>query len=431
MRKKLFANWGIKLISLLSAFGLWFAVVYFEDPLMDETFTNIPVQLENTELLTDQGLVYEVLDGTDIVRRVTVRGPKTVLAEMKKDSIVAIADFSEKNMSDMIDIEFKAVNEYAGTITDISADAGGAQLKLFVEEKISKSIPLSVNVIGEVAKDHQLSSAKTEQNRITVTGGKSKVEAVSYAAVNVDVTGSDTDISTIETIRLYDKNDNLLDHKQIQKNINSTTATITIQATKTVPVEMEIMGEPAEGYLVAKDAVCNVETVKITGSDAVLAGVDRIVIPAETLDITGYTDDFVKQVNLKNCLPTGIQLAKDWIQSMAEVTVSIERESSLDLKVLSSNLTITNIPEGLEAEIEEPYTVYDLRVSGLREDLSAIDEARLRGVIDVRAWMESREMTELTEQVYYIPAEMLLPEGVRVTIAVEARITFFESGESE
>ena len=32
MRTKLLANWGIKLISLLAAFALWFVVIYIDDP---------------------------------------------------------------------------------------------------------------------------------------------------------------------------------------------------------------------------------------------------------------------------------------------------------------------------------------------------------------------------------------------------------------
>ncbi len=424
MRKKLFANLGIKLISLLAAFGLWFAVVYFEDPLIDETFTNIPVQFENTELLTDQGLVYEVLDGSDVVRKVTVRGPKTVVAEMTKDSIVAIADFSEKNMSDEIEIEFKPVNQYASTISDISTDAGGARLKLFVEERISRSIPVTVNILGEVASGHQLGSARTEQNRITVTGGKSKVEMVSYAAVTVDVTGTDTDISTIETIRLYDEDDNLLDTGLVQKNLNSTTATVNILATKTVPLEVEFRGEPAEGYLLAGEPVSSLETVKIAGSDMALANVNSIVIPAELLDITGMTETMVRQVSLRSCLPSGVQLARDWDDGAAEIKIYIEPERSLDLKVKAENLEIINIPEGLEAEIEEPYTVYDLRVAGLQRDLALINEELLQGTVDVQAWMEQQEITELSSDVYYIPAEMSLPGGVRVTVAVEARVTF-------
>ena len=98
MRKKLFANWGIKLISLLVAFSLWFVVVFFEDPPQEETFVNIPVQFVNTERLTDEGLVYEVLDNTDVVKRVTVTGPQTVVAAMRSrgsECIIATADFAD------------------------------------------------------------------------------------------------------------------------------------------------------------------------------------------------------------------------------------------------------------------------------------------------------------------------------------------------
>ncbi len=422
MRKKLLANWGIKLISLLAAFGLWFAVIYIDDPPEEETFSNIKVQFLNTELITDQGLVYEVLDGTDVVRQVTVKGPKTVLGEVNKESIIAIADFSEKNMSDVIDIELSVGAQYENTL-EISA-VGNAQLKLFVEEKVSKSIPLNVNIIGEVAAEHQLGSAKTDQNRITITGGKSKVERVSYAAVNVDVSGIDTDISTTEVIRLYDKDSNLLETNLVQKNISSTKTTVTVLATKTVPVEYEVTGEPAEGYLLTGDVVCDVESVKIAGTDATLFDVNSIRIPAQELDITGLSDNLVKQVSLKDYLPTGVHLAKDEGNDSAQITAYIEPEVSLDLKVMSENIAIINVPAGWQAEIEESYQVYDLRVHGLNRAVTSIVEADLRGTADVQAWMTEQELEKLRSESYYIPVKMQLPDGVNVSVPVEARVTF-------
>lgn len=422
MRNKLLANWGIKLISLLAAFGLWFAVIYIDDPPEEETFTNIPVQFLNTDLLTDQGLVYEVLDNTDTVRQVTVKGPKTVLGKVNKDSIIATADFSEKNMSDVIDIELSVVNQYESAL-EISA-VGDAKLKLFVEEKVSKGVPVNVNIIGEVAGDHQLGSVKTDQNRITITGGKSKVEMVSYAAVNVDVTGTDTDISTTEVIRLYDKENKLLDTNLVQKNISSTKATVTILATKTVPIEFEVSGEVAEGYLFTGEAVCDVESVKIAGTDAALFNVNSIVIPAQDLDMTGLSENLVKQVNLKSYLPIGVQIAKDGGNGMAQITAYVEPEVSLDLKVISENIAIINVPDGWEAKINEPYLVYDLRVAGLDRDIKNIVEADLRGTADVQAWMLDEGLEKLKSESHYIPVEMILPDGVKVSVPVEARVTF-------
>ena len=53
MGKKLTNNWGLKLIAILFALILWFAVINIDDPVVSETFKNIPVQLVNTETLTE------------------------------------------------------------------------------------------------------------------------------------------------------------------------------------------------------------------------------------------------------------------------------------------------------------------------------------------------------------------------------------------
>ena len=60
MMKKIFSNWGWKLVAFLIAFGLWFVVVLIENPPGEITFSNISVQLLNTDSLTNQDKVYEV-----------------------------------------------------------------------------------------------------------------------------------------------------------------------------------------------------------------------------------------------------------------------------------------------------------------------------------------------------------------------------------
>ena len=50
MGKKLTNNWGLKLIAILFALILWFAVINIDDPVVSETFKNVPVQIMNTEV---------------------------------------------------------------------------------------------------------------------------------------------------------------------------------------------------------------------------------------------------------------------------------------------------------------------------------------------------------------------------------------------
>lgn len=434
MRKKLFANLGIKLLSLLIAFGLWTAVVYFNDPQGEETFSNVQVRFENTELLTDQNLVYEVLDNTDIVRRVTVSGPKAVLNEMRaagNSVIIATADFADKNMSDVIEIKFEVDPLYSSSIKEITGSSN--QLKLFVEERKSKIIALRVNCTGqdELAENHQLSSYKADMNRITVTGGKSKVDQVSYAAVTVDVTGSDSDIATTETIRLYDENGNQLDSGLVQMNNTSTKVSVSIQATKTVPVEFSVTGEVRDGYRLTGVIESSLETLKVAGPDAALNNLTSIVIPAEELDVTDMTADLVKSVNLKNYLPNGVAVANDVTDWTAEVTVAIEREVEKTFKMKAGNVTITNVPDGMTYETAASYEIYDVPVVGLNGEISQIEESALRGTADVAKWMEEEDRETLTPGTYYIPADIVLPADVELTAPVKVRVTFAAQEDEE
>lgn len=427
VKKKLLSNWGIKLISLMVAFSLWFVVVYFDDPFEQQTFVDIPVKFINTDILTDEGLVYEVLDGTNIVDRVTVKGPKTVLSNMRSagnSSIVATADFADKNMSDEIDIEFEVVTQYKSAITDIIPATGSEKLRLFVEEKKNKSIPIRTIVEGEVAENHQLGVYTTEQTRLTVTGGESKVDQVSYAAVTVDVSGNDMDISTIETIRLYDKDGKQLDNNLVQKNISTTQANVSILGIKTVPVVYKVMGEPAEGYRLTGEVHHTVDTVTIAAQDTLLAGVNAVTIPEPIFDISGMTENYEREINLRNYLPSGVIFAAQEDETTLKVTVGIEPEEERNYKILSSNINLQNIPEGFDAYIEQEYSVYDLYVVGLEKDLAAVVEGRLGGTVDIAAWMEEAEITELIPSHYYIPMDITLPEGVDQIAPVEVRVTF-------
>ena len=129
-------------------------------------------------------------------------------------------------------------------------------------------------------------------------------------------------------------------------------------------------------------------------------------------------------MNLKNYLPYGVQIAKDGGNGVALVTAYIEPVFSMDFKVMAENISIYNVPEGWKAQIEAPYLVYDLRVEGLEKNVRSIEEASLRGSVDVEAWLEENDREKPEAESFYIPVEMILPESVTISVPVEARVTF-------
>lgn len=148
MKKLLTRNLGLKLASLLLAFVLWFLVAQIYDPKDTVTFNNIQVRLINTELLDEEGKVYEVLDNSNLVR-VTVTGPQSIVkSELRRSEIVAEAD-----MSKLTDINTIAITYYCENISNDSVEIKGNHdsVRLNVEDKTSKWIKLESNTIGDVA----------------------------------------------------------------------------------------------------------------------------------------------------------------------------------------------------------------------------------------------------------------------------------------
>ena len=197
-----------------------------------------------------------------------------------------------------------------------------------------------------------------------------------------------------------------------------------------IPVEFAVSGEVAEGYRLTGEIDRSTETIKVAGTEHVLAGIDRIIVPESVLDVTGLEENLVKEINLRNYLPSGVQTARDEENTTLKVTVYIEPILQRNYKVSANNIQILNVPSGLWATVEQQYSIYDLLVSGLQVDLDMIEEPSIKGSLDIGAWMEEEGITKLPPGVYYIPAQISLPENVNQK-PIEIRVTITDSSELE
>ena len=66
MKEKIFNNLSLKIVSAVFAVILWTVIVNIYDPNTSYTFSNITVQLTNTESLTEKDYTFEVVDGGKI-----------------------------------------------------------------------------------------------------------------------------------------------------------------------------------------------------------------------------------------------------------------------------------------------------------------------------------------------------------------------------
>ena len=423
MKKKLTHNLGLKLASLALAFVLWFLVIQIENPKDTTTFTNIPVKLINTELLDEQNKVYEVLNNTDTLRRVTVKAARSITDQLRASDIVAEADVSR-----ITDINTVAINFYVQNAAVDSIEGSHDLVRLNVEEKLSRWIGLNYSTVGEVADGYIIASVTPDQNRILVTGPESVVEKISYAKTEIGVAGATSDQSASVAVELYDTEGNVVEHPNLVKNVKYVHMSVEVLATKEVPIELNVMGVPAEGYLATGVVESSVSKVRIAGRTATLNTVSKISIPAEELNITGASEDMSVNINLKQYLPDNTRLADSGNGSIT-AKVYIEPKVEKSLEVPAQSIEIINLPQGYSATIPEEITSFTLEVEGLGEWIDPLRPAALGGVVDITAWMEEEEKTKLESGVYQIPISFNLAEEIHIVSPVTAQIVILKQEE--
>lgn len=419
MKKLLTRNLGLKLASLLLAFVLWFLVAQIYDPKDTVTFNNIQVRLINTELLDEEGKVYEVLDNSNLVR-VTVTGPQSIVkSELRRSDIVAEAD-----MSKLTDINTIAITYYCENISNDSVEIKGNHdsVRLNVEDKTSKWIKLESNTIGDVASGYMIGNVTLDQTNIEVTGPKSAISQVDHAGVDINVTDSTTSLSANVDIKLYDADDNELVLESVKKNVDSAYMTVEVLATKEVPVEIEYMGVPEDGYMATGEVESSVPTVRIAGTVSTLVGISAITVPEDRMNITGQSDNLVDIINLKEYLPANVRLADKSFDGKITATVYIEPIVSKDLTVAAENISVTGVPDGMEAEITSTAEEYNITVSGLSRDVSILHDSSATGILNLTQWMEDNGVEELTPGTYTIPVTFNLAEDITVVPDINIHI---------
>ena len=218
MKEKIFKNFSLKLLSAVFAVVLWTVIVNIYDPNTSYTFSNITVQLINTQSLTDKDYSYEVVDGGKI--SVTVSGPKSVVTDLKTSDISATADLSKVTaFTDYVDIQVQVIKD-GQVLNNVEAVPRTSALKLSIENRDTKTLSLDVNTTGSTASGYTVASTSSSPTYIKVTGPTSLLESVAALSVNIDVSGAKEDISTSADVKMLDEDGNEIVNCHVLKQIS-------------------------------------------------------------------------------------------------------------------------------------------------------------------------------------------------------------------
>ena len=393
MKNKLLRNWGLKLCSFLIAAVLWLIVTNINDPVGTFRVYNVPVVLQNTDLITNSGQVYEVLDHTDVIDVVTIQAKRSIIDSLDESNIIAVADMNELTNLNTVAIKL-STNKYNDKLESIRGNIDN--VKLNIEAEKTKTLPLRAVTIGTVKEGYMVGDISTEQNLIEITGPESVISQVKRATVTVNVSGFTNNIGTDSPIRLYDENDKIIDVDSIVKNINKVRVTVEILELKTVDINWKSTGIPGRGYMATGEIQAGRNSVTIAGRSKAIANINSIDIPEAVLDITGATENLETIVDLTDYLPDGVILAEEDFKGRVNVTVVVEPVVERVASISPDRIQIVNVPEGFNVEIDMEDDAHDITLVGLESDLNELDLSTIQATVDIAALMEKEGLISMS-----------------------------------
>lgn len=377
MKKRMESDLLLKILSVIFAFLLWMFVINTDNPVIKKTFSDVPVDMLNEQVLDDLNQTYKIESGDTV--SFTVKGKKDVVDRLTKSDFKATADVS--SMSDVHAILIKV--EALRYKSQLDIDTGGANVKVVLEDVKSDQIPVVVEVKGKPANGYTVSTQTATPNLISVSGPKSVVSRIKQIVAVVDVSGLKKDVTMTQSVKCYDEDGDQVSQERIKLDTNKIKVKIGLSRTKVVPFEVDTKGNPGKGYVLGSIDYQPKE-IEITGSKDDLDQVDSIQLAS--LDISDSTKSIEKTIKASDIkLPDGISFVKsvDKIRNVV-IRANIEKKAKRTLIIPTSQIALINNTKNYDVEFDEQEI--QVKISGLRSVVDKVVVKDLNPKLDMRLY---------------------------------------------
>ena len=432
MRKRLTHNLGLKILAVMFSIALWFVVNNISDPTESKTYSNIQVEIQNADLITDAGKVYEILENTDKIS-VKVTGKSSIIDLLEKEDIRAVADMADLSFMNTVTIKLSS----ARYNQQLEFSSSTENLKLSIEDLKKIQMVINTSTSGQPADGYIVGTVTPSQNIVRISGPESVIDRIDHVDAIAEVRDTYTsDINTSVELKLKDEENKVVQSSAVEMNITNIDVAVTILATKEIPLKFAVSGTPADGHVATGTVVSDPATIKIAGKKGLIDGISELSIADASLNLTNCEEDLVSIINVSRHLPNGIQLADKGFSGDVSVTVDVEPTVTKTYQIPAKNFGISNKPQGFDVTVQEftDIDTYTIALVGLAEDVNQISARSIIGVVDMDLIKQKYGLTEwrrgvyVTDIIFDLPENVSLKEKYRMTFIVTEQVSE-EAGE--
>ena len=363
---------GLKILAVIFSFLLWLVVVNIDDPTQTRTFTAV-VTVTNADVLKSAGKLYEIKDGVNTVSfRVTAK--RSIIEKLSSSDFSATADMNSLENEERIPVTI-AAKSYANYIT-ISSKQN--YLYVVLEDEQTERFVIEAQTTGTIETGLTVDSVSSSPTVITVTGPEDVVSAIDKVVASANITGVTSNFTESVIPKFYDSEGKEVDSKELTLSVSTVSVSVTFSNIKTVDLVVKTSGT-LDSSLTLDSIKTDPSSVGIKGEATALNDVTSITIPDTVINLSDLTGSFTTTVDISSYLPEGITLA-DGSSSKVTIYVLMSGETASTAEVSASNISLTNIPEGLAVSLDA--TSVTVNVFGASDTLSSLDASTIKGTID-------------------------------------------------
>ena len=349
MDKFLNNRWSVKVIALLLAFLLYFAVhsaqaptpkkpgeSFFPTSTTDEaTLTDIPVKA----YYDDENYV---VTGVPQTVNVTIKGPTSTVKKVRQVKDFEIYADMQNLKTGRHKVELKARNVAEG----LSVTINPSVTTVTIEERTTKEFPVEADFYN---KNKMKDGYTPEQpivnpKNVSVTGAKAVIDRIASIKATINLEGVDQTVEKEAKLTVYDRDGNIL-----PVEVNPSVVKITVPVTspsKKVPIKLGRKGSLPEGISISSLDSSPGE-VTVYGPKNVLDSLE--FVDSTEIDLSKIKDDTEFEADIP--VPEG---AKKVSPEKVNIKVKVDKEEEKKLKNVS--IKTVGLSDSQDLEFLDPKT---------------------------------------------------------------------------
>ena len=345
--------WSL-LLSVVLATGLWMYVITTVSPNSKTTVQDIPVVFEGESwLLENRNLM--ITDGMETTVDLDVSGNRSDISKLNRSNVILKIDLTKVYESGPANLTYNISYPPDVPVGAITVEnRNPASVRLTVEKRLSKEIPVRVAFTGAVPEEFiaDTENVVLDYSVVNIKGPASVVEKIAQARVDIDLEEQTESLSENYRFTLCDEEGNPLDASKITTDIAEVHLEVNIRRYKEIPLMLNVVygGGATEGYTRYE---IKPASIRVSGSDAVLADLSEIVLG--TVNFAEQTEN--TQITFPINLPEGVTNLTGITEATAEI-----RFVGLSIKEFTTeNIKVINVPDGLDYELMSEVVKVTLR----------------------------------------------------------------------